>query len=319
MKQLLTIFICTTFYFGSIAQTTTIDFEEISLEQDTFWNGSDLSGGFEIEEVFFSNTWNTMFSYWQAGWALSNKTDSLTGNFTNLFSARPGIGFDGSSNYAIGQQNSVIDLGGSNSPISIQISNTTYAHGSMSNGDGFAKPFGGTSGDDPDFFKLTIKKYLNGELQTDSIEFYLADYRFADNAEDYIINQWETVDLQPLGQADSLLFTLSSSDVGENGINTPLFFAIDQLLVDNLTDVVMLNADIFIQVFPNPTTDNIQLKFDQLHFGQFQIIDFTGKIIQQGYTNTIQSVIPVHSLTNGVYSILWTDRKQTISKTFVKQ
>ena len=45
----------------------------------------------------------------------------------------------------------------------------------------------------------------------------------------YVISQWTTVDLSPLGNAASLQFTLASSDTGAFGINTPTYFALDNL------------------------------------------------------------------------------------------
>ena len=56
------------------------------------------------------------------------------------------------------------------------VTNGTYAYLSMLNGDAYAKKFGGVSGNDPDWFKLTIRKWYNGILANDSVTFYLADY-----------------------------------------------------------------------------------------------------------------------------------------------
>lgn len=200
-------------------------------------DGSDGAGGFELGPVFLPNTYlNDPFfgGFWSAGWALSGSTDSLTSGFGNLLSAVTGKGLDNSFQYAIGQQNAVLRLQGTAAGNRVQglyLTNTTYAYNSMRDGDDFAKQFGGPDGSDPDFFRLTIRKYLNGQLGADSVEFFLADYRFERDSLDYILNDWTFVDLQELGPADSLLFTLSSSDVGEFGINTPLFFAIDQLIL----------------------------------------------------------------------------------------
>ena len=59
------------------------------------------------------------------------------------------------------------------------------------------------------------------------VEFYLADYRFDDNAQDYIVSDWAWVDLTGLGVVYGLEFALSSSDVGNWGMNTPAYFAMD--------------------------------------------------------------------------------------------
>ena len=56
------------------------------------------------------------------------------------------------------------------------ITNTTYAALSMLNGDGFAKKFGGDSGNDADWFLLSISG--TNSAQSNRVDFYLADYRF---------------------------------------------------------------------------------------------------------------------------------------------
>ena len=107
--------------------------------------------------------------------------------------------------------------------------NTTYAALSMLNGDAFAKQFGGASGDDPDWLLLTVAGYDAAGAPSGSIEVTLADYRFADNALDYVLADWLWVDLSDLGSAESLDFVLSGSDVGDFGLNTPAYFALDGL------------------------------------------------------------------------------------------
>ena len=65
-------------------------------------------------------------------------------------------------------------------------------------------------------------------LGTDSVDFYLADYRFADNSEDYIVKDWTFVSLEALGDVDSLLFSLTSTDNDSMfGMNTPAYFCMD--------------------------------------------------------------------------------------------
>ena len=147
-----------------------------------------------------------------------------------MYAARTADGYNGSSNYIVSQQNSLIKLTGNavGKVVSgFYITNSTYAAISMRDGDMFSKKFGGISGNDADWFKLVIRKYFGGVLSTDSVEFYLADFRFQNNAQDYILTSWQWVDLTSLGNSDSLLFTLSSSDVGQWGMNTPAFFCID--------------------------------------------------------------------------------------------
>jgi len=109
------------------------------------------------------------------------------------------------------------------------VTNTTYAYLSMRNGDQFAKKFGGTDGNDPDWLKLTITGIDKDNNPTEQVVFFLADFRFSDNSQDYIIDKWKWVDLTSLGTVVGLELSISSSDVGAFGVNTPSYFALDAL------------------------------------------------------------------------------------------
>ena len=100
----------------------------------------------------------------------------------------------------------------------------------MLNGDGFAKKFGGASGDDEDWFLLTIEGFDSSNVSIGTVEFYLADYRFADNGQDYIVDEWTKVDLSGLGAVKKLEFSLTSSDNSYGYMNTPAYFAADSFV-----------------------------------------------------------------------------------------
>src|SRR5690606_3999585 len=111
----------------------------------------------------------------------------------------------------------------------LYITNTTYTGLSMRDGDVFSKQFGGPTGDDPDFLRVDVEGFDQDGSSKGIVEFYLADYRFTDNSLDYIVDEWTWLDLSTLGTVTSLQFTLASSDVGSFGINTPTYFAFDEL------------------------------------------------------------------------------------------
>jgi hypothetical protein len=113
------------------------------------------------------------------------------------------------------------------------VTNSTYAYLSMKNGDQFAKKFGGPTGTDPDWFRLTVKAWYNGALSIDFVDVYLADFRSADSTQDYILKTWKYVSLKKLGNVDSLTFALNSSDVGSFGMNTPAYFCLDDLITSD--------------------------------------------------------------------------------------
>jgi hypothetical protein len=110
------------------------------------------------------------------------------------------------------------------------ITNTTYTALTMGHGDGYAKKFGGITGNDPDWLLLTIQGYANDVL-TGTVNFYLADYRSGDPSQDYIVNDWRHVDFTNLGIADEIRFSMSSSDNDPTfGMKTPSYFALDNFL-----------------------------------------------------------------------------------------
>lgn len=209
----------------------TVTFDQLTLKSESFYNGSDNAGQFVDSGATFLNqfTVGDGFTSW-SGFAYSNTTDSTTPGFGNQYSAFPGSGADGSTTYAVAYRSPVITFDTPASFVggSADFTNTTYAALDMRNGSQFSKRFGGDSGDDPDFLKVDISGSLNGQ-PTGALELFLADFRFNDASQDFILSQWETVDLSPLGTVDRVTFAFSGSDTGEFGLNTPVYFAMDNL------------------------------------------------------------------------------------------
>jgi hypothetical protein len=230
------------------AQTSVITFDDKTLPgPNTAYYGQDSAGGFTSGGAFFNNNYTDFgggFFGWD-GFAYSNVVNNTTAGFTNQFAAYhlPGGGGDNSTNYGVAfnynySGTSVVDafgkinLASGSQPQSIRLTNTTYTALSMINGDSFAKRFGGTTGNDPDYLLLVIQGRDATNALTGTVPFYLADFRYANNSLDYVISQWTTVDLSTLpASTTALTFELTSSDVGSFGINTPSYFALDNLLV----------------------------------------------------------------------------------------
>lgn len=210
---------------------TTVDFESIALDSSGFYNGSDLGGPFTLAGTTFNNEFTDFGGgcCWN-GWSVSNHTDTTTPGIANQYSSYAGGGFAGSSQYGVMFSDTAdISFAAPETVSGAYFTNTTYAALSMLNGDAFAKQFGGASGADADWFNITIEGRLGGVL-TGSQVFYLADYRFANSADDYVVDQWTWVDLSGLGVVDELRLSFGSSDVGSFGINTPTFAAMDFLV-----------------------------------------------------------------------------------------
>lgn len=236
------------------ASAAIADFENLPLPPDSFYNGdpgglmpgqthdgSFVSGGARFNNLFAVDA-TFGYTYWN-GWAYSNKTDTTTAGFGNQYSAYAGGGSGGSAKYGVafmGAPAPAIELPAGAMPVSIDVTNTTYAALSMLFGDSFSKRFGDNTAtpqvfesDFPDFFKLTIGGVDAGGGSIGApVEVYLADYRFANSAEDYIQKGWKTINLSSLAGAAKLTFALQSSDVGQFGMNTPGYFAADNLVTN---------------------------------------------------------------------------------------
>lgn len=229
MKHIYLAFIAIFLVFNSVAQSVA-DFENLELDPSSYWNGSDNSGGFTSGGVKFNNQFSAPPPSWN-GFAYSNMTDVTTASYTNQYSAITGKGNEGSANYALCYpiNSADIEFTVSTKVTGFYVTNSTYAYFTMKNGDSFSKKFGGESGDEPDFFKLKIEGLDGAGNVVNVVNFYLADFRFGDNSKDYILNKWAWVDLSAMNAVRKLRFSLSSSDNGAWGMNTPSYFCIDDL------------------------------------------------------------------------------------------
>jgi len=311
---------------GATATAQTIaDFENLQLQPESFWNGSDGGTGFASGHAFFPTSYHTEWDFWQSGFAYSNVTDNTTAGFMNLYGVITGSGYDGSANFAVAQNNSIVRLNGpAESVQGLYVTNSTYVALSMAEGDDFAKQFGsplnaageedGTNGED--WFLLTVVGFLDGEQTTESVEFYLADFRFEDDADDYILTDWQWVDLSPLGLVDSIRFSLSSSDVGTWGMNTPAFFCIDNLTTQDAdpTSIADANAGVSFSVFPNPTADVVTVR--GIAQQNVRVMDMQGRtLMTQGPSAADMATFDLSALPSGIYLMeVWGQDSREVSR-----
>lgn len=219
-------------------------FEDVGVPLHSHLNnaGGGANGSFTSAGNTFNNSYSTSFGGIWSGWAISSETDGTTPGYLNQYSAKPGAGAPtvpggaASNTYAVGfplsqgadpfhPTDSLVDLVAGTSPTSIDVTNTTYAYFSMKNGDAFTKPFGPNS-----FLKLDIQGFSaldGGGSLVGTVVFYLADFRGGLKT---IVDTWNTVALTSLAGARSLRFGIESSDNDPKfGINTPAYFAVDNL------------------------------------------------------------------------------------------
>jgi hypothetical protein len=318
--------ICTVFTALTLNAQQTIGFENVNLSPESFNNGSSGSGGFIENGVVFSNEYFSSGDY-ATGFSVSNKTDKTTVGLVNQYSSFTGSGYN-SSNYGVFTPEGSITFAGQGVDVqSFKITNTTYAALSMRDGDpagqfAFAKKFGsinnaqetpdGTNG--ADYFRVWTIAHREDGAKIDSIVFYLADFRSTDNSQDYILDTWRNVDLTFLKETVyKLSFRFESSDVGTYGMNTPAYFALDNLIINKSTG--LKESTFFsVSVYPNPIQNELTISGEN---GLIELVDLTGKILisKEHYNYTI---LNVSDLNSGTYILKLTSENGTLIQKLVK-
>lgn len=225
------------------------DFEGLSLADESYWNGSDLTSGFESGDIYFDNNYTKLawgWSLWE-GWAYSNQTDTTTARYTNQYSAIAGGGAEGTDTYGIARD---IPFIGRNDLPSVTFesasteevepataygayfTNTTYAYLSMLDGRGFLPEFGAG-----DWQMMTITGVdAEGNHTANSVDFMLADYT-SENADDwYIVDEWTWVDLTSLGDIIGFEIDFNGSRIW----GVPPYVAMDELSIAPIPGAVWL-------------------------------------------------------------------------------
>ena len=228
--------------FSIIVNTTkadfVYDFEDLSLEANSFWSGPDTSVDAEIVNLFgfdcdvyygsfldknaeFSNAYNATWLSW-SGFAYSNMIDVETASYLNQYSVYDTYGANESVNFAVAYAPlsatpvTNIEFDTLVAPQSVYINNSTYTYFSMLNGDDYTKPFS-----EGDYLQLEIEGFDKAGNSTGIVEFYLADFQ---NGKSEILSDWELVNLSKLGDVQKLEFKLKASQTG-----VPTYFCMDNL------------------------------------------------------------------------------------------
>ena len=324
----------------SLATTLTVDaqtvvtFDSYTLTPNSYYQNN-TGADFGQAETSFQYGWNTSFGgYWESGTAYTNVNDTVDGNYTNLYGSITGTAFNG-NNYATAQNGAVVSFTNNTTALSgFYITNTTYAWKVIKSGNFASRKFGDTTGtgsgasipqgEYPDWFKVLVRGYRAGTMLTDSVQFYLADYRVAGTANDYALKNWQFVNCISLGQVDSVKFEMKSSDVGSFGINTPTFFSLDNFTTVSTVGINELISTTNISLFPNPTSQNLSINFETPVSTELStaIFDITGKEIKQYQIQTLvgknQLTLQTEDLEAGVYFVEIKDGVSSKKLKFIK-
>ncbi len=315
---------------GTTAPAQTVaTFDDLTLATDTAYvnyvaTGTDV--GFYDGNAHFPCVYDSAYG-WQGGFAYSDKVDSVHSGYGNEYSAKAAIGYAGSANYAAVYCSDPVTFAfytrvvltgiAVNRPVAgFYVTNSTYAYNAMR--DGY---FTATAFDSGSWFLLTIKGYTSGVLTSDSVNFYLADYRSPDSASRYILKTWEWVDLTSLGNVDSLQFHLNSSDTaGGFGMNTPAFFCIDNFTT-NPGSLGVQNAQSSYagKVYPNPANNVLYMDITDSSVQQLAIMDMAGKVVSTTEATSKHMEINTSTLPAGTYLLQLSGGGKTATTKFVKK
>lgn len=222
-----------------MVQTLNVNNLELSFNSNGVWTDV-LTPNANIKNDYFQLSHGVVVEWgsW-SGFVASQSTDkndySSTGFYPDhQYSAITGKGKLGSS-YIIGYWNtsdgaeeegleaascSITSPAGNFYPESICVTNTTYTYFSMKNGDAYAKKFT----DDDQLILNIYGQTPEGEI-VGPVKAYLANGT-------KLVSDWVEVKLNTLGLVKGLFFTMESTDSGQWGMNTPAYFAIDQINIE---------------------------------------------------------------------------------------
>lgn len=214
-----------------------LDNSGIQYNAEGYWTGcyNTSTGDVQVNDVMLSHE-ATDWGEWGVTWygfcpsKVSDTADYSTGVWTqHQWASITGGGLAGKgSPYIIGFWNNsesgdapyscsiTLKDGVQFRPEQVYVTNNTYAYYLMRNGSAFNMAFTAD-----DWCKLHIKGVHEGAF-TGEVEVYLA--KGTD-----ILDEWKYVDLSGLGWVDGLVFTMSSSDTGQWGMNNPSYFCLDML------------------------------------------------------------------------------------------
>lgn len=170
------------------------------------------------------------------GMTYSSINDPSTPGYMNQYAVYgDGMGMGDTGSYAVFFQpfasRSVVSLPVATTVRGFYVNNTAYAALAMLNGEFPSRAFSTASND---WFKLTIEGFDAADSSLGTVDFNLADYT---GEPGLLIDDWTFVDLSSLGgNVSKLGFALSSTDNGAYGMNTPAYFAMDNLTVEAIPE-----------------------------------------------------------------------------------
>ena len=209
-------------------------FDDLALEPETAWYGKRESEGHDHRKfTYYSGSYSFPCEYapsiltW-GGIAYSNQTKTTFSSlFPDQFNSVVGHGVNGSKNYAVAYaygQHTVEVRATHSGPAVIPgtfVTNTAWVKEVIQKGTGM--------GDEPHapFHKGDYLLLIASNNKGQSIEFPLIDYRSSNDAEHYVIDSWQWLDLSALGETESVIFSMKGTRIANGGTTIPAYFCLD--------------------------------------------------------------------------------------------
>lgn len=237
--------------------STPLSFDEVNgMWSDTF--DDDVT---EIESQVFSIVHGSIsdYSYWY-GFTVSNSVDNAYQSNTLLYQysnmAKGGILLNDDGTILTNQQGAPI--AGEEMPYLVAFPKSeitfntdkayelvggyfnlnSYTFYSILYGDGYARAF--TEGDE---LTLTVHG-VDADANEKSLDITLASFS---NGGLTASTGWKYVDLSSLGTVEEIYFTMSSTDSGQWGMNTPGYFCLDKLMVKESSNTSSVDTDSLVE------------------------------------------------------------------------
>lgn len=279
-------------------KAVTATLENLYLDSESYWNGSKGCGYFLSGSYKFHNGADDKYSYYY-DCMYSNQTATTFAGLQDQWRNVVGKGYDNSENYGVVYpQQGTIDVLNKENGDSIRgfyITNTPYAYSSIKNGDSMSGAF-----QKGDYFKLIVKgKRADGTEK--QVEYYLADYRAEKEADRYIVDTWQWVDLSSLGEVKSVSFKMEGTKKNNYGLTTPTYFAFDNFNGTRNeqmgTAIAAQNQPVDVSANFTPDGSNATIKYAVVELvpsttkAQVTIDEATGKLTIKGENNESFSVV----------------------------
>ena len=289
--------------------TTPLSFDDVN----GMWNDTFDDNITEIESQVFSIVHGSIsdYDYWYS-FTASNSTDNAYQSNTLLYQysnmAKGGIllNEDGSiKTNSLGSPESgkempylvafpkseiTFNTGKNYELVGAYFNLNTYTFYSILYGDGYARAF--TEGD-----KLTLTVHgVDADENESTLDITLASFS---NGELTASTGWKYVDLSSLGVVNEIYFTMSSTDSGQWGMNTPGYFCLDKLMVKEAQNSSLVSPESLLEKIE--ITYDKATKYINLSDKAFAtVFDSTGRKVM---SSDNASSFSVETLAAGIYVV----------------